>query len=162
MAKSSEDIEQSMNFINDKFEYMVQRMEKLEDENSSLKLENKAIKSKLDAITEKLRDHDIRLDGQEQYMRRDCLEKKGIPYNEGEDTTELVKSVAELAGEEINDDDISISHRLQASDKSRTDSEGVVHLPSPPPIIAKFVHRKQGEGREGVETGLTERTTRDA
>ena len=132
----------SMTFMNEKFEYMAQRMKIPEDENSSFKLENKAIKSKLDAITEKLREQDTRIDDQEQYIRRECLEIKGIPYIEDVDTTKLVKSVAELAGVEINDEDISISHLLPASDKSWTDIEGVVHSPSPPPIIVKFVQRK--------------------
>ena len=64
MAKTLKDIVLSMNFTNEKFEYMAQRMKILEDENSSLKLENKAIKSKLDAITEKLREQGTRIDDQ--------------------------------------------------------------------------------------------------
>ena len=58
---------------------------------------------------EKLREQDTRIDDQEQYIRRECLEIKGISYIEDVDTTKLVKSVAELAGVEINDEDISIS-----------------------------------------------------
>ena len=48
----------------------------------------------------------------EQYMRRDCLEIRGIPVLTGEDTSQFVKKVWEIIEVQVQDQDISISHRL--------------------------------------------------
>ena len=64
-------------------------------------------------------------------MRRECLEIKDIPYNEGEDTTELVKSVAELAGVEIKAYLSATGYRLEIN-LGRIVKELSIHLQFPP------------------------------
>ena len=49
----------------------------------------------------------------EQYGRRECLELRGIPVTDHENTTELVCQVANLVGVEISESDVSTSHRIQ-------------------------------------------------
>jgi hypothetical protein len=45
----------------------------------------------------------------EQYIRRDCLEIRGVPVLDDEDTGELVRKVIDV---DIEETDISVSHRL--------------------------------------------------
>ena len=59
-----------------------------------------------------------------------CLEVRGIPGTEEEDTTELVCQVSNLVGVGITESDVSTSHRIQP--KTNTSK-------FPPSIIAKYV-----------------------
>ena len=63
-------------------------------------------------------------------MRRDCLGIRGIPVLTGEDTSQLVKKVGEIIEVQVQDQDISISHRLT---DSRPDRD--------PALIVKFAQR---------------------
>ena len=65
-------------------------------------------------------------DDQEQYIRRDCLEIRWIPIPSAkDDTNQIIKNVGSIVDVPIEDNDISISHRMK--------SENAV-----PPIIVKF------------------------
>ena len=55
-------------------------------------------------------------DDQEQKIRRDCLEIRGILISVQEDTNQIVKNVGTLVDVSIEDNDIFISHRMK-SDK---------------------------------------------
>lgn len=154
-------IEDSMNFINEQFEAMRAKVASLEEENRGLKLENGALKSQLNVITDKLREHESMLDDQEQYLRRECVEIKGIPVQDDEDTNDIVIQVAQLAGVDVQDEDISISHRLPANNKAWKDNDGVTHPPSPPIIIAKFVRRDLKDAIYRARFKLKDKTTRD-
>lgn len=46
-------------------------------------------------------------DDQEQYIRRDCLEIRGIPMSAKEDTNQIIKNVASIVDVSIEDNDIS-------------------------------------------------------
>ena len=70
----------------------------------------------------------------EQYSRRECLEIQGIPVLESEDTNKLVMKVGELVGVPIEQDHISVSHRLPTSTKYKGKK-------AEPAIIVKFVRR---------------------
>ena len=128
-------IEHSMNFFNEQFELVLKKVKLLEEENQGLKLENNVLKSQVASMTENLRVLEARLDDQEQYQRRECLEFKGIPAQEDEDTNDIVTQVAQLVGVDLNEEDISVSHRLPASNAQWKGP------PSPPVIIAKFTRR---------------------
>ena len=67
---------------------------------------------------------------QEQYLRRDCLVISVIPKTPEENTEEIVKEVATLMDVDLDDSDISISHRLPTKSAS-----------SCPNIIIKFTRR---------------------
>lgn len=83
----------------------------------------------------------------EQYIRRDCIEIRGIP-NQGSEsvrkTNEIVQRIGEKIGVQVDDRDISISHRLprrkrpsgyhlrSSSQSNSTESD---------PIIVKFSNR---------------------
>ena len=161
ISKKFEEIEASMKFINDKYEAVLSRLTKIEKENESLKLENNAIKGQLQTALSKIKDQEIILDELEQYQRRDCVEITGIPTSDDEDTNDIVLNVADLLDVNIEESDISISHRLQANTKFWTDANGLKHPPSPPAIIAKFVRRDVKERFYNARNRLKGKSTLD-
>ena len=81
--------ENQLNFINNQYESILVIFKKFEEENASLKLKNTALKRKLEMAVSKLNEHEMCLDELEQYQRRDCVEIKGIPLTENENTSDL-------------------------------------------------------------------------
>jgi hypothetical protein len=67
----------------------------------------------------------------DQYSRREILRVTGVPYNQGEDTTDLMIRIANSLGVYISRSDISVSHR------NGRRVEG-----TPRPILCKFVRRE--------------------
>ena len=74
----------------------------------------------------------LHLEGEkrDQYSRREILRVTGVPYKQGEDTTQLIIRIANSLGVYITPNDISVSHRSgrRIGGNSR-------------PILAKFVRR---------------------
>ena len=119
--------EESLQFLDDKYETLQGKVTKLEEENKSLrvenntlknqlmsiadnlKLENNALKSQINTIVNVTKNHEAILDELELYSRRECIEIKGIPMIEDEDTNDNVCQVAELMNIQIEDADISVS-----------------------------------------------------
>ena len=95
-------------------------------------MENEALRSDLKEAKEELHSLKESNNNLEQYSRRECLEFKGIPVKEGEDTNEVIVKLATKVGVKINVEDISTSHRLPTRQQSK---------PNHPSIIAKFVRR---------------------
>jgi len=75
------------------------------------------------------------LDEMEQYSRRDCHEIRGIPLKEDEDTYDIVQAVADLVDVQIDQDDVSISHRLPIKNHGNESQN------RDPAIIVKFIQR---------------------
>ena len=94
----------------------------------------------------------------EQYSRRECLEIKGIPspkQNEGhEDTNKVVVKIGELMGVKVQNEDISVSHRLPI----RKTYQGKVTEPA---IIVKFISQDIKELFYGAQKHLKGKTTRN-
>ena len=76
--------------------------------------------------------NESRLEGLEQYARRDCLKFFGLVEEREENTTLKVVETAAAMGLDISVDEVSISHRLQTRNRQYGE---------PRPIIAKFVRR---------------------
>ena len=88
----------------------------------------------------------------EQSSRRECLEIKRIPVLEGEDANELGMNVEELVGVEIEEDHVSVSHRLPSSSKYKGKK-------AEPAISVKFVRRDVKERFYKRRKHLKELTT---
>jgi len=82
----------------------------------SLKVENTQLATKLQISQDKYEDG---LNNLEQYSRRECVEKSGIPERQDEDTNDLLMKVGSLIGL-----DISVSHRRPRRTYSAAVSNG--------------------------------------
>ena len=154
-----EPIENSLNFKDDEHRKLLERVVNLERTVKTLELENNALKAQLNTTISKVKENVVLLDEQEQYMRRECVEIKGIPVSRDENTNEVVKQVAGLLNVELGEDDISISHRLPPI-PPWTDEDGTVYSP-PPSIIAKFVKRDVKEKFYRARYKLKNKSSRD-
>ena len=97
----------------------------LEERNAVLIKENNFLKQESSRMANAMNQMKAEFDDQEQYIRRDCSEIRWIPMSAKDDTNQIIKNVGSLVDVSIEDNDISISHRMK--------SENAV-----PPIIVKF------------------------
>lgn len=124
-----QEIKENQNFISGKFDELLGEINTLQEDNKKLKLENKAMKQQVADLSLKVENSIQDRDSLEQYTRRENLEIHGVPITKDEDTDALVKKVAGLIDVEIDQSDISVSHR-QSGKKNST-----------PFIIVRFVRR---------------------
>ena len=76
--------------------------------------ENKSLKSQVLRSNNDIKNLNKAVNDLEQYsLRRDCVEIRGVLYTEEESTYEIVEKIGELINVEIEEGDISISHRLR-------------------------------------------------
>lgn len=129
MSDELNSIKLSQQFISDNFNDLLKAFNAVREENSLLKSENLQLKSEVLNLKERL----VKLEDEQEninlYSRRNCLEFNGIPDRSGENTDEIVMRIGELVGVEIDQSDISVSHRLP-------NKRGRI-----PSIIAKFTRR---------------------
>ena len=125
--KQLEDVSESINFINEKFEeYEADRKQK-EKEIAELNEDLASLKKRFFQV-------DKTLDCQEQCSRKNCLLVHGVDENNNEDTVqEIINIVKNDLGEEINIHNIGRTHRLG---KRKPDNS------VPQPIIVKFTRYK--------------------
>ena len=154
-----EPIETSLNFNGHEFKKLLSKVDTIEKTVKALQLENQALKSQINSVNTMVKENSALLDKQEQYMRHDCLEIKGIPLSQDEDARQMAVQVADLLDVGMGLENISISHRLPKV-PPWTDSSGTVHLPSPS-VIAKFVRRDVREKFYRARYKLKNKTTRD-
>ena len=104
------------------------------------------------------------LNYQEQYLRRDRVDIKGIPVKSKEDTDEIVQNVAEAVNIKIDKADISVSHRLfkhTYSQAARNGRENGNRNSFYPPLIVKFTGRNIRDNLYHARKWLKEVTTSD-
>lgn len=151
-------IEQSLIFLSNRYDELVEKVEKLESENENLAQENGNLKIEMHRTTNCISQLKEELNELEQYGRRDCLEIRGIPVVEDEDTDNLVKQVGQLIDVEVEEDDISISHRLFAPRSQGGSRNRAIQDPA---IIVKFVRRNLRDEFYSARSQLRSKTTRD-
>ena len=75
----------------------------------------------------------LKLDGIDQYSRRQNLEFAGVPVSENENVVDVVVKIGKLVGVNVKPSDISTAHRLPTKRYSK--------ISKPPAIIARFISR---------------------
>ena len=101
-----EEVNESIKFINEKFEEMEADRKEKERQISELKSEVKTLNKKVETV-------DRSLDNHAQYSRGNCLHIHGVKENEREDTDEVVIEIFEKEiQEKVSANDIDRSHRL--------------------------------------------------
>lgn len=142
-------IQKSQDFISNKFDELLNSFKLLEEENCKLKLENGKLNVQVKEMAERISGLEKEQENINLYSRRDCLEFNGVPVKPNENTSELVKQIADLMAVEILPTDISTSHRLPSK-------RGVI-----PAIIVKFVRRSTRDKLYQLKGNLKNRTSFD-
>ena len=96
----------------------------------------------------------------EQYSRRDCVEISGLLQENDEDLNKLVVKIGSLMDVELDERDVSISHRLPKS-RSENQQENRSAANTSAKIIVKFIRRDtKAKFYQGC-LPLKDKTTRD-
>ena len=177
IGDTTAEMNESMKFLNTSFEEIKTKVGNLENrlddvvkENNFLKKESSRLSKENTNLANLTNNLSRDLNDIQQYLRRDCCEITGLPVVHGENTNDLVKRVGLLMDLELQDDDISVSHRLpknEASYSSRlndgTVSSGriVDKALQFPKIIVKFVKRDTKELFYKSRKKLSGKTTKD-
>ena len=154
-----DDLEKSVDFLSNSYDALNKKFQALEQEQGTTKQENTITTRYLNNATNDLNQLKKDLNEMEQYIRRECLEIRGVPTGEDEDTNEIIRKIADLVDVDIDEDDISISHRLPIpSSKPGTNKRPESR---DPPIIVRFVRREVRDELYKSRTKLRNKTTQD-
>ena len=113
-------VKDSIAFVSNQFDNLSIRVKKVESVNDDLVKENTVFKTELQHSLTKINMLLDDLNCQEQYSRCECLKICGIPFRESETTNSIVKQIGSLAGVEIQDQNIFISHCLAITTDQRS------------------------------------------
>ncbi|CAL4061138.1 unnamed protein product [Meganyctiphanes norvegica] len=92
-------------------------------------------------LQKKVKDNYNSIDAQAQYNRSENIKIHGIAYKKDENTNEIVKEVAKFCGVEINDIDLSTSHRLMSKEEMNSQINPSNRDTKVPVIIARVNRR---------------------
>ena len=132
-----QELKNSQTFINKEFEEIKKSMSITKKHEKELHVSMKINEDKQILTNKKIEKLDLTLENLEQYGRRDNLEFIGVPKHPNENTNQIIKNLVKKLNIKLNDNDISISHRLKSNISSRN-QEGINH----PPIIVRFTNRE--------------------
>lgn len=148
-------VESSLEYLHNQYEDIDKQVKQLQSninkEISKFEAESKALKVEVLKSNTMITQLNEQLDDLEQYSRRDCLEIRGVPFNDGEDTDKIVKEIADLVDVDLDNDDISTSHRLPSKKDSNI----------PPAIIVKFTKRNIRDEFYQAKNLLRDKSSKD-
>ena len=128
----------SSNCTSEKYDEIVRLLKASDEERKILKAENKSLKTKVLESENELKALKESYNDLDQYLRRDCVEIRGLPVgSECANTNDVVLKVAEKIGVDLVPSKISVSHPLP-SRTVPTKQGGNTRLNA---IIVKFVRR---------------------
>ena len=162
IRETMSELQLSVNFLSDRFDNVLQRLSNLETNCDSVKNENRHLKAEVLRLSGILERHSTELNEIEQYSRRECVEISGLPVEVEENTTDLAIKVASLMDLDLDERDISVSHRLsQRRTSDGATSREVDHALRFPKVIVKFVRRETKELFYQGRKCLKNKNTRD-
>jgi len=160
--KKIDDMEKSVENLNNTYDDILKRLKAIEELKSSHTEENTRRMTYINTLQNTVNQTRKDLDDLQQYVRRECLEIRGIPVAKDEDTNEIVRKVCDLVDVKVNDMDISVSHRLPSRKPSSPSyANAVQNKIDDEPIIVKFVRRDVRDKFYQARTKLRSKTTRD-
>ena len=99
-------IVRSLDFIGKEYEDLKKKVAILEETNLDQK--NSNLSRQVAGLTNELRRCKNEQDEQEQYIRRECAEIRGVPARRGENTNEIVQKVGALMDLDIDDSEVRL------------------------------------------------------
>ena len=157
LKKSVKEAMSFLEFVNAKYEELLEMMKSSKEERKALKDENKILKATIRSIESSLESVTRVNNDLEQYTRKECVEIRGIPVAatpSEEQTNNIVTNVGKLLGMDITQNDISVSHQMPQSQKHKG-------KPGPPAIIVKFTRCDVKDNFYHARKQLKDLTTRD-
>ncbi|PFX29784.1 hypothetical protein AWC38_SpisGene5449 [Stylophora pistillata] len=157
LKKSVKEVMSFLEFVNAKYDELLEMMKSSKEERKALKDENKILKATIRSIESSLESITRANNDLEQYTRRECAEIRGIPVAatpSEEQTNNVVTDVGKLLGMDITQNDISVNHQMPQSQKHKG-------KPGPPAIIVKCTRRDVRDNFYRARKQLKDLTTRD-
>ena len=102
----------NINFISEKYDEIIKLLKVSEEERKLLVTENKNLKAKVLQSENEIKLLQKSFNDMDQYLRRDCVEIRGLPIDSKQNSNNLVLKIAEKIGIDIKESDISASHIL--------------------------------------------------
>ena len=143
LAKENKELKQELTQLQKNQEIISGKHDDLTEDYAKVLMVNKQCKQDLkqlskrtDDIQQKSSEEELKLDEIEQYERRQNLELAGVPFKENEDVTQVVLDLASKLHVDLEEDDISIAHRLPLKRHS-----GNRKLNRHPAIIVRCISR---------------------
>ena len=127
------EMKQSQDFVCAQYDDIKNEYGSLKKKNQEQSVEIKTLQANSAAMKEKAEEEASKLDGLDQYGRRQNLEFEGVPFTEGKDVVDLVVRIGNLVGTKVKRNDISTAHRLPSKRHSK--------IGDPSGIIARFISR---------------------
>ena len=131
------------------FVFRTQKGSHVKEHNEGVKSQIKEIKEDINTLSNDGFNVEVKLDELEQYARRDCLEITGIPVVPNDSPALLVKEISEIMGVNLNENDISIAHRLPPTKKVKDR------------LIVKFTRREKRDEIYSKRKNLKSKRTKD-
>ena len=128
---------------------MISTIKDVKEHNEGVKSQIKEIKEDINKLGNDGFNVEVKLDELEQYARRDCLEITGIPVVPNDSPALLVKEMSEIMGVNLNENDISIAHRLPPTKKVKDR------------LIVKFTRREKRDEIYSKRKNLKSKRTKD-
>ena len=132
------EMQKSIQFMSDKFDNVVEELNRLKEENKKSKAEiqllqkaNRNLQEQLANIGQTYSKDKLKLDDLEQYGRQQNLEFHGIPYKPNKNTDYIIQQMAKKMNVKLDEKDISTSHRLPTRHEQQ---KGGKKIKSPPII----------------------------
>ena len=147
-------IKKSQDFLGSKFDGLAASINDLNNENKELRKHNAQLNQRVEVLEMQCTSAESEVENVKRYLRRDLLillEIHGVPESRDENTDTIVQNVVQLVASELNlnQTDISISHRLPAA-------EGNIK-----PIIAKFTRRNTRDAIYQKKRNLSSKSSLD-
>jgi len=129
------------NFIGNKHDDISADYKAILQTNKQQKQEIRQLNRRTENLQKRNCDDEIKIDELEQYDRRQNLELEGVPVTDDEDLVQVTVDLAQKMDVKLNEEDISIVHRLplrQRPGRTRSSSSNTTKHPT---IIVRFISR---------------------
>lgn len=151
VREGQNDIVRSISFLDEKYEEMKEKTQKLERENKELKVANRALEEKMTNMAQQVLDLD-------QYHRRVNLELAGVPEEKEEKAEEIALAIAKKVAPTVTAADIDIAHRLGARKPNQRPRPIIVRFTNRRARNAVYDGRKKLKGTTSKDLGLSQRS----
>ena len=146
-----------LHFLSEKYDAVVLKLNGLEKSRKLADLEISSLKNEVAELRSIALQNKHDMNELEQYSRRDCFEIRGVPVPDLESTDAAIVKMAECTAVELDENDISTSHRLPMRKKTSSQSK----RPEQPPAIIKFISRDKRDELYWTKSKLKNLTSAD-